>query len=72
MYIKLVVYIHNVCIIIGDPVIKRGGEGRGGGGIPLTSLPLPHVCACHNPGTGFPSYIVVFFSCSVRGDYSFC
>jgi hypothetical protein len=35
MYIKLVVYIHNVCIIIGYPVIKRGGEGRGGGGIPL-------------------------------------
>ena len=31
-------------------------------GVPLTSLTLPHLCACPNPGTGFPSsYVVVFW-----------
>jgi len=27
-----------------------------------TSLTLPHFCACHKPGPGFPtSYVVVFY-----------
>ena len=34
-------------------------------GIPLTDLTLPHLCACPNPGTGFPSSYVVVFWCSV-------
>ena len=34
-------------------------------GIPLTGLTLPHLCACPNPGTGFPSSYVVVFWCSV-------
>jgi len=30
--------------------------------IPLTSLTLPHICACPKPGPGFPkSYVVVSF-----------
>ena len=33
-----------------------------GGGISLTSLTLPHFCACPKPGPGFlMSYVVVFF-----------
>jgi hypothetical protein len=31
-------------------------------GIPWT---LPHLCACPNPGTGFPSSFIVVFWCSV-------
>ena len=53
-----------ICIAVGDPVIKRGG-----GGIPLTSLTLPHFCARPNQGPGLPtSYIVVSLcvcACSV-------
>jgi hypothetical protein len=39
----------NICIAIGDPVIKRRV------GIPLSSITLPHFCACPKPGAGFPT-----------------
>ena len=45
--------------------------------IPLTSLTLPHVCACPKPRTGFRMSCYVFgFICvqwvKVRGNCSFC
>jgi len=43
------------CIVIGDPIIKRGRVG-----VPLTCLTLPHICP--KPGLEFTkSYGVVFF-----------
>jgi hypothetical protein len=52
MYSTIAVSLNDA---VGDPVIKRGGEG-----IRLTSLTLPHFCAHPNQGPGFPtSYIVV-------------
>ena len=46
-----------ICIVIGDPVIKRVRVG-----IPITRFKPPHFCACPKPGHGFPrSYVVVFF-----------
>ena len=43
-------------VAIGDHIIKKVV------GIPLAGLTPPHVCACPNTGSGFPtSYVVVFF-----------
>jgi len=33
-----------ICIIVGDPVMKRGRVG-----IPLTRLTLPYFCDCPKP-----------------------
>jgi hypothetical protein len=50
----------SICIVEGDPVIKRNQEGRVR--IPLTCLTPPHVCACPKSEPGFTSsYVVVFF-----------
>jgi hypothetical protein len=47
---------------------------RGGVGIPLTGLPLPHFCACPKPGPGFPMLYVMLFLCSMilRGEVTVC
>jgi len=40
----------------------RSSHQEGKVAIPLTSLTLPHFCACHKPGPGFPtSHFMVFF-----------
>ena len=45
------------CIAVGDLIIKTGMVG-----ILLTSLTLPHFCACPKPGPGFPlAYVMEFF-----------
>jgi len=50
-----------ICIVVGNPVIKRGGLR-----IPLTGLTLPHLCVCPKSGPAFQHYIISLsaFLCS--------
>ena len=52
------------------PINYSPGEGLD----PLTSLTLPHVCACIKPGPRFTMSYVIVFLCSVKvkDDCSFC
>jgi len=62
------VYIY---IVIIGPIIKRAMDG-----ILLTSLTLPHLCACSKTGPRFPTSNVIVNFCvlfiKVRGGCSFC
>jgi len=42
-----------ICIVLGDPII------RGGVGILLSSLTLPHCYACSKPESVFPTQYMV-------------